>query len=153
MKKIIAITMMMFLAMSFVIAVEPELISAPVDNEICSFLKTDLGIKLDAEVPDYFPYKNDVLNIYTMDDSPVSALVVQNKVLKVLVCEEIDNATIKIFVKDLETVKAITTAESPADAFDAALSEKTIILEGQNFGAKVGTFFIRIGAKIASWFS
>jgi hypothetical protein len=123
-------------------------------SDICSDAMDQLTITEGATIPDFIPYKNDVMNVYTGENETVGYVAIEDGKLAAFACNESSpDYTYRVYIESAQTIEDIVIADAPADALDDKMSEGEIRIEGRTFGKKVKSFFTRIGIKIASWFT
>ena len=105
-------------------------------------------------IKDYsLPFKTDVFNAKDSQGNEVGHLILNNSVITSINCSMVENAAYTITIKDLQTVKDISDAESKVDELNAKLDDKSIVIEGNGFSNSVKQWLIQVGLKIAGLFS
>ncbi len=122
-------------------------------NEICDYAINELGASVDKTIPSYVPFKNEVLNAYTLDSTVIGHAKIEDGKITSIGCNETINPTIEVLIKDKGTLEDIKNAESKADTVNQKIKDKEIIIKGVTFTKKVKMFFVKIGLKISSWFA
>jgi len=97
------------------------------------------------------PYKNEIFNIYLSDKS-IGHMKIEDRVIVSIGCEESENPTYNIYVRDMDVIEDIKNSEKPIEEFNNKLKNKDIVMEGTSFGKKIKGLFTRLGIMIASWF-
>jgi hypothetical protein len=118
-------------------------------QEICDYLIEEKGINIGTTLPKAMPYKNDIFNVYTIDGDIIGHIKLENRIVKSIDCNLIENPDFIVKVKDLEVVKSITSA----DTLNQALKANEITIEGQSITKKIKNTFTKLGIKIVSLFS
>jgi hypothetical protein len=142
-----------FLIMVVVLCIVPVLSLADDGSEICDHVINTLGFIEGKIISDKLPYKTDVFNAYTLEGEVIGHAKLVDRKITSMGCEETDDPTYRIYVKDIATIDEIRNAESYVSAFDDAISQGSIRIQGVNIGTKTKALFFRAGLKIASWFS
>jgi hypothetical protein len=118
-------------------------------KEICDYFIEEKGITAgESSVPSYIPYKNDVINAYTLDGEIIGHIVINNRVVTSIDCELTEKPNFILKVKDLDVVKSINSISS----LNNALNNEDIVIEGQSLGKKLKNIFAKLGIRIASIF-
>jgi hypothetical protein len=138
MKKTVLIISLLALFAVFAVSV------AATPKEICDFLVTEAQGK---QIPKAAPFSNEVINLYTLNDELIGKLILTDKVIETITCEEKGNSTYSAYIKDLQTVKDIKAAPNKLKAFKEKLSQKDIILKGDKFFSNIKLFFAKIVLK------
>ncbi len=111
----------------------------------------DDAISNKVEVPKLIPYKNEIFNFY-MNDSIVASAIIRDRKLLTATCNESENPTYNIFLKDWETVEKVSISDKPVDKLNELISKKDIDIKGVGFSKKFKGFFTKLGLKVASIF-
>ena len=122
-------------------------------SEICDYIINHEKFSVGKTLPDKVPYSNEVANLYTLDEELIGHIIIVDKIVTEMNCTEVVEPTYNVYIKDVDTIKDIESAESPADEVDDKMSAGDIIIKGTSFGKKTKALFTRIVIKVASWFS
>ena len=120
------------------------------DEDIFSYLKPILEPLINAEVP---LYGNEKANFYTMDGEEIGNAITSEGFFTEFDTGIIENATMNVYVDNLETVKSIVESEDQLKKFYELKGDGNIKIEPIGAKKKVKFFFTNILGKIASWFS
>jgi len=145
MKKIIFIGIMLLLASSI-------LVSAAETNEICDYIMDDIKMKEGMFVPKFIPYSTDSFNIYSGNNS-VGNIIIDEKKVKSLGCDSINDSTYNVYIKNVDTLKDIFTAEKQVDVLNEKLSNKDIVVTTDGFFKNMNLAVTIFGIRVVSWFS
>ena len=146
MKKILLLlSVIVMLLAAFTHAEEPV-----EDADIFSYLKPILEPLINAEVP---LYGNEKANFYTMDGEEIGHAITSEGFFTEFDAGAIENATMNVYVDNLETVKSIVESEDQLKKFYELKGDGNIKIEPIGAKKKVKFFFTNILGKIASWFT
>lgn len=121
------------------------------ESEICDYIIQERGIKEGFSIPSFIPYNNDRFNVFDFNNNSAGSIIIEEGVITHIGCDQIENATVDIKVKNVQTLKDIYAAEDVSETFDEKLDNE-IITEGKTTGTEVKLFFTKIALKIISWF-
>ncbi|MBD3354979.1 hypothetical protein GF361_03260 [Candidatus Woesearchaeota archaeon] len=141
MKKIICLFFLILLS-SFVFAQN--------STEIYSKIEEPVKPYIGREVP---MYGDEIVNAYLMDETPVGYAITSEGVFKEIGPGETQNATMKVYLENGNTVQSIMDADNPLDKFYELKGEGKIKVDPVGFGKSVKFFFTNMFGRIASWFS
>lgn len=113
-------------------------------EDMCKYLKDETAGK---SIPDSIPYKTEVANVYTLDGKAVASITLNNKAFGTVECSESVKPTLRVYVKDLQTMKDIKDADDKVATFKQKMSDKDIKIKAVGFGKKIKLFFGKIALK------
>jgi hypothetical protein len=105
------------------------------------------------KIPRLMPYKNEVFNAYDFKGNPIAHLVIKNKEIISYGCDVVEDATYKVSIRSVDTIKNIQDAKSPMKEFNKKLKTKEIQVKGVKLTKKLKWAFTKPVVKIGSWFS
>ena len=94
-------------------------------------------------------FGNERINVH-IDDAKVS-VVTQEGVMTSFKQGHLDDPTMNVYLSEA-TLNKILNSDNPGEAVKNALKNKEITYKGVGVGKSIKLFFVKIGAKIASWF-
>lgn len=122
------------------------------DNNICNYLKDDLGLKEGLNLPSQIPYSNEIFNIYTKENTPIGHIEIKDKTIVSIGCDVKDKSTFNIYIKDKQTISDIASSTDQLSELNKKIKSKDLEIKGASFGKKIKGAFTRLGLKIAGWF-
>ena len=99
------------------------------------------------------PYKNEQIMVNTFKGDYLGTIKIQEREIKEIVCDEELETTFTATIKNVQTVKDITSADSALDEYFAKKKAKEIVIKGNAFGKKMKMGFSNFLMRIGSWFS
>lgn len=143
-KTLLLLSVIVILLAAFAHAEEPV-----EDEDIFSYLKPILEPMINAEV---VIYGNEKANFHTMDGKEIGHAMTSEGFFTEFDAGAIENATMNVYIDNLETVKSIIESEDQLKKFYELKSDGNIKIEPIGTKKKVKFFFTNILGKIASWF-
>ena len=121
-------------------------------KEICDFLLANTDAQ-GAHMPSGVPFKNEVFEAFTLEGELIGSMSVEDGIINGISCSSPGKpVTIKVTVKDQDTVLNIFRAQDPLAAWNEERAQGNINLEGQAFGTKMKVEAIKTAAKVLGWF-
>jgi len=65
----------------------------------------------DFEIPSYIPYSDEVFNYYILEENLNGSIVIENSKFTSINCQENENPTYTIYIKNINILKEIQEAE------------------------------------------
>jgi len=104
-------------------------------------------------LPSFLPYKNEVFNVYDLNNNPAGHITIENRMVVSSGCTLADDPTYTIYVEDGQTIKDIRESSDSAEAYIDNIKSGTLDIEGQSFWRKFKGSMTNGFAAVASWFS
>lgn len=105
------------------------------------------------EIPSFVPYKNEIFNIYLLEENLNTSLILEDSQIKEIKCQENQKPTYNVYIKNLNTIKDFQNSSDFLELYNQKTKNKEIELKGATFTKKLKLTFTKIALKIASWFS
>jgi parallel beta-helix repeat protein len=122
------------------------------ENEECNYLIEILKLKENSSLPSFLPYKNEIFNIYTLDNKIIGHVEIKNNLIISFGCNLKENPTYNVYIKDTKIIENILNADSSIDAFNKAKKRNLIKIEGTRVSKKIKQGFVNLGLLIVGFF-
>lgn len=123
------------------------------NTELCEYIIEKAEIPVGTKMPGALPYKNEVMNIYTENETPVGHLSIEKGIVKEYECVLTNNATNKVYLKNKKTIDDIIDSENQVDALLEKIDSDEIIITGATAGKKIKNFFAITTLRVVSLFT
>ncbi|MCW8965403.1 MAG: hypothetical protein OQK82_01755 [Candidatus Pacearchaeota archaeon] len=144
MKRGILLLALLF-TINFTLAIE----SIDFDNFCQNIDQNELS---NIEVPSYIPYTDEIFNFYVKEEILNGSIILENKTVTSANCQENQNPTYNIYIKNLETIKDFADSNNTLELYNQKIKNKEIEIKGATLTKKIKMAFINLLIKIASWF-
>lgn len=99
------------------------------------------------QIPSYIPYSNEIFNFYILEENFSGGLELKDRKIVSVECEESEDQTYNIYIKNLEVVTEITKAENSFNLLKEKINSKEIEVKGTTFAKRFKFAFTKFVLK------
>lgn len=112
----------------------------------CKNVENYKDLAIGKTLPESAPFTNEILNIYISNES-YGNLIIKNKTIYDFSCIENENATYKVYVKDISVIKDFSESDDFIGTYKNKTSVDEIEIKGIGLGKKIKLAFVKLFLK------